>query len=206
MLAFFPLYVLGLLGFPRRTLSYTDPVFLPYMLIAGVGACFILAGYASLLIQLVVSVRQRDQNRVPAGDPWDGRSLEWSVSAPPPEYNFAFLPQVTSRDAFTAAKESGHAYRRPDKFEDIEMPKNSAMGMILCVTGALIAFGLTWRIWWLVILAGLAAFAAIIGRGFVRDTKKIIPAERGRRASSSLAERRGRSPPSFARRGSRAGE
>ena len=176
MLAFFPLYVLGLLGFPRRTLSYTDPVFLPYMLIAGVGACFILAGYASLLIQLLVSVRQRDQNRVPAGDPWDGRSLEWSVSAPPPEYNFAFLPRVTSRDAFTAAKESGHAYRRPDKFEDIEMPKNSAMGMILCVTGALIAFGLTWRIWWLVILAGLAAFAAIIGRGFVRDTKKIIPA------------------------------
>ncbi len=177
MMAFFPLYALGLLGFPRRTLAYTDPAYLPYMLIAGFGACVILAAFASLLVQLLVSIRDRNLNRVPAGDPWDGRSLEWSISAPPPEYNFAFLPKVTSRDAFTVAKESGAAYRMPDKFEDIEMPKNSALGIILCVTGALIAFGLVWRIWWLVVVAGLVAFSAILGRGFVRDTKRIIPAE-----------------------------
>jgi cytochrome o ubiquinol oxidase subunit I len=176
MLAFMPLYALGLLGFPRRTLFYTDTIYLPYMLIAGFGACVILAGFASLLIQLVVSILERDQARVPAGDPWDGRSLEWSISAPPPEYNFAFLPRVTSRDAFTALKDSGRAYRMPDRFEDIEMDKNSAMGIILCVTGALMAFCLTWRIWWLLVIAGLFALSAIIGRGFVRDTKKIIPA------------------------------
>ena len=56
------------------------------------------------------------------------------------------------------------------------MDKNSALGFILCVTGFLMAFCLTWRIWWLLVVAGLFALAAIIGRGFVRDTKKIIPA------------------------------
>ena len=176
ILAFFPLYALGLLGFPRRTLSYTDPVYLPYMLVAGAGAAFILAAFAALVIQLYVSVLEREQNRVPAGDPWDGRILEWSVSAPPPEYNFAVLPRVTALDDFLVAKETGRAYRMPEKFEDIEVPKNSALGMALCVTGALMAFALVWHIWWLLVVGGVGAFSAIVGRGFVRAATRIIPA------------------------------
>ena len=70
----------------------------------------------------------------------------------------------------------------PKEFFDIKMPKNSAMGMILCVTSGLIAFGLVWYLWWLVVAAALAAFAAIVGRGFARDTKKIIPASEVERA------------------------
>ena len=180
--AFFPLYALGFLGFPRRTVSYIDPTYLPFMIVAFVGAGLVVLALGALFVQLWVSVRNREENRVPAGDPWDGRSIEWATSAPPPEYNFSLLPHVTGRDAFMRAKQSGNAYRHPTEFFDIKMPKNSAMGMILCVTSGLVAFGLVWYLWWLVVAAGLAAFAAIVGRGFARDTKKIIPASEVERA------------------------
>ena len=176
MLVFFPLYAAGLLGFPRRTLSYAEPIYLPYMIVSLIGAGIILAALGSLVVQLIVSVRNREAYRVAAGDPWDGRSLEWATPAPPPEYNFSVIPKVTARDPFMRAKESGVAYQIPKQFADIKMPKNSAMGMILCVAGALIAFGLVWYMWWLVVAATLAAVTAIIGRGFARDTEKIIPA------------------------------
>jgi cytochrome o ubiquinol oxidase subunit I len=176
VLAFFPLYAVGLLGYPRRTLDFFDPVYLPYMVVALIGAVTILGGLAGLVIQLAVSIRRRDEYAVPAGDPWDGRSLEWSTPAPPPEYNFPVLPVVSGRDAFTAAKEAGTAYRAPAKFADIEMPRNSAMGMIVCVCGFFAAFGLVWYIWWMVVAAALAIVGALIGRGFARDTERIIPA------------------------------
>ena len=176
MLAFFPLYALGLLGYPRRSLGYFDPIYTPYMEVAFAGAWVILAAFACLFIQLFVSVRRRREYAVPAGDPWDGRSLEWSLPAPPPEYNFSVLPQVTGRDAFTRQKEDGTAYQLPKKFSDIEMPKNSAMGMITCVGGFLMAFALVWHMWWLLILGSIGVIGAMIGRGFARDTEKIIPA------------------------------
>jgi cytochrome o ubiquinol oxidase subunit I len=176
MLAFFPLYAVGLLGYPRRTLDFFDPVYVPYMLIALGGALTILAGLVGLVIQLGVSIRRRERYAVPAGDPWDGRSLEWSLPSPPPEYNFSVLPVVRGRDAFTGAKEDGTAYRPPEKFHDIEMPKNSAMGMIVCVCGFFAAFGLVWYIWWMVVAAALGIVGAMVGRGFARDTERVIPA------------------------------
>jgi cytochrome o ubiquinol oxidase subunit I len=176
VLAFFPLYGLGLLGYPRRHLGYFDPIFRPYMIVALIGAVIVLIALVSLFIQLVVSVRRRAEYAVPAGDPWDGRSLEWSIAAPPPAYNFAVLPEVTSIDTFAHAKETGTAYRAPQKYDDIVMPKNSAMGMIVCVSGAVIAFGLVWYMWWLAALGVLVAFAAAIGRGFARDVEFIVPA------------------------------
>jgi cytochrome o ubiquinol oxidase subunit 1 len=87
----------------------------------------ILAALAALLMQLWASVKHRDENRVFVGDPWDGRSLEWAISAPPPEYNFAIIPVVKGRDAFIISKEDGSAYQRPDTYLDIELPKNSAV-------------------------------------------------------------------------------
>ena len=176
ILAFFPLYGIGFLAYPRRTLGFFDPIFLPFMIIALIGALIVLIAMLCLVIQLWVSVRRRKEYAVPAGDPWDGRSLEWATPAPPPEYNFAVLPKVTSRDAFTHAKETGTAYGVPPEFDDIRMPKNSAMGMIVCVSGAFIAFGLVWYMWWLAAAGLLVAVTAAIGRGFVRDTERIIPA------------------------------
>ncbi len=176
MLAFFPLYALGLMGLPRRSVAYAQPAYVPLELVAFVGALLIVCALGALMIQLWVSILHRDENRVFAGDPWDGRSLEWSVSAPPPEYNFPVLPVVNDRDAFTAAKEFGVAYQQPDEYVDIRLPRNSAMGPVLGATGFAIAFGLTWHIWWLVIVAAIVTLGAIIGRGFARDTTRTVPA------------------------------
>jgi cytochrome o ubiquinol oxidase subunit I len=176
LLAFFPLYGLGLLGYPRRGFAYFDPIYQPFMIAALVGAVIVLLALASLVVQLVVSIRDREQNRVAAGDPWDGRSLEWATPAPPPPYNFFVLPVVDGRDTFMRAKERGTAYRAPQNFADIEVPKNSAMGMIVCVGGALIAFGLVWHMWWLAVAALLGVVVAVFARGFARDTERIIPA------------------------------
>ena len=111
-------------------MAYFDPVYVPYMAVALVGAVCVIGALASLIVQLVVSIRQREELRVPAGDPWDGRSLEWATPAPPPEYNFPVIPEVTARDAFTVAKSNGVAYQQPEGYADIAMPKNSAMGMV----------------------------------------------------------------------------
>ncbi|HLI17147.1 MAG TPA: cbb3-type cytochrome c oxidase subunit I [Rhodanobacteraceae bacterium] len=176
MLAFFPLYALGIMGLPRRTVAYAQPAYVPLEMAAFGGALLIGVALLSLLIQLVVSYLHRDENRVPVGDPWDGRSLEWACAAPPPEYNFPVIPMVSDRDAFTAAKAFGTAYLPPAEYVDITLPKNAAMGPVIGALGFAIAFGLVWHIWWLVCLATLGAFATMIVRGFARDTTKTIPA------------------------------
>jgi cytochrome o ubiquinol oxidase subunit 1 len=179
--AFFPLYALGIMGLPRRTVAYAEARYVPLEWVALLGALLLLAALLALLWQLWVSIRDRDANRVFVGDPWDGRSLEWSNAAPPPEYNFAVIPQVDGRDAFAKAKENGDAYLWPDTFLDIELPKNSAMGPLIAATGFSLAFGLVWHLWWLVVLSVLAAISAMIVRGFARDTTRIVSAQDIRR-------------------------
>jgi cytochrome o ubiquinol oxidase subunit 1 len=180
MLAFFPLYALGLMGLPRRSVAYTEPSYVPLEIAAFLGAILLTVALVTLVVQLWVSIKHRDDNRVFAGDPWDGRSLEWSVSAPPPEYNFAVIPVVTGRDAFTIAKEAGKAYQLPDTYADIEVPKNSAMGPVLGAIGFALAFGLVWHIWWMVILFFVAAVVTMIVHGFARGTTRIVPAQQVR--------------------------
>ncbi|GHB21193.1 cbb3-type cytochrome c oxidase subunit I [Salinicola rhizosphaerae] len=190
MMAFFPLYALGVLGMPRRSAAFFEPTYLPWTLIAGIGAIVILVAMLFLLLQLWVSVRDRELNRVPGGDPWDGRSLEWSVSSPPPEYNFPVIPEIHGRDAYMRQKESGGgAHPRPDDYTDITMPANTAMGAIIGMTGFLMAFGLTWYEWWLVMAAGGATLVALVARGFTRQrTRTITAAEVHRQHDTWLRE------------------
>ncbi|MEO7050222.1 MAG: cbb3-type cytochrome c oxidase subunit I [Rhodanobacter sp.] len=177
MLAFFPLYVLGIMGLPRRTVAYSESAYVPLEIVAFVGAVVLVVALLALVWQLWVSIRDRDENRVFAGDPWDGRSLEWANSAPPPEYNFAVIPVVKGRDAFTTAKEEGTAFRPPLVYADIDLPKNSAMGPAVAAIGFALAFGLVWHIWWLVIVSFVAAIASMIIRGFARNTTRIVSAD-----------------------------
>jgi len=176
-LAFMPLYVLGAAGVARRTQGMFDPIFGPWLYVAGVGALTLLAALGALFIQLSVSIRERDVNRVLAGDPWDGRGLEWSTSAPPPEYNFAVIPRVHGRDPFFDAKRNDDRYTPPATYRDIELPKNSMTGPVIGAVGAATAFGLVWHMWWLVIIGVLTIIAAVIARSFARDVHKIIPAD-----------------------------
>ncbi len=181
-LAFMPLYALGLSGMARRTAEIYEPSFRPWLYVAGVGAFVLLAALASLFAQLWVSVRDRGLNRVTAGDPWDGRSLEWSVSAPPPEWNFAVIPTVHRRDVWHDRKRAGDPYRSPEDYQDIELPRNSATGAVIGVAGALAGFGLTWHIRWLAVLGAAVVVAAVIARSFARNLHRTIPADEVRRS------------------------
>ena len=175
-LAFMPLYVLGLAGLARRTQEIFEPDFRPWLLVALLGAFLLLAGLATLFVQLFVSVRQREALRVPVGDPWGARSLEWSVAAPPPEYNFATIPHAGHRDAWHWRKIKGGAYKPADHYRDIAMPRNSAVGPVIGLAGAVCAFGLVWHIWWLAALGLAVTWGAVVARSFARRTHKVIRA------------------------------
>ncbi len=195
ILAFMPLYALGALGMPRRTVEYFNPEYLPYTIVAAIGAVIILGALASLLIQLVVSVRHRHDLGVYAGDPWNGRTLEWSIACPAPEYNFAVIPTVTDRDAFFEAKANGSAYPRPLAYLDIEMPRNSSVGVVLGVTGTVIGFALVWYIWWLAALGLIVVIGTAIARGFVRNSTRIITAAEVRRQEEAWLSTVALTPP-----------
>ncbi|MCX7285552.1 MAG: cbb3-type cytochrome c oxidase subunit I [Novosphingobium sp.] len=194
-LAFMPLYVLGAAGMARRSSEVLEPAFRPWLLVAGAGALVLAAALAALFVQLWVSVRHRRANVVPAGDPWDGRALEWSVSAPPPEYNFAVLPHVAGRDPFHDAKRKGTAYAEPVRYAPIEMPRNSAVGPILGALGGWAAFALVWQIWWLAAATVIGMIATVIARSFVRDVERTIPAETVARIERDWHETLARSAP-----------
>ena len=176
-LAFMPLYPLGLMGAMRRTPEWGEAALRPWFALALAGAALMLAGLASLGQQLRVSLRARARLAVPAGDPWDGRSLEWSLPAPPPDYNFAVLPKVTGRDAFWQAKRAGRAYAPPEAgYEDIELPANSPVAPLVGICAALTGFALVWQIWWLAVAGLCAGWAVVALRSFARDTTRVIPA------------------------------
>ena len=176
-LAFMPLYVLGASGMARRTQAIFEPAFRPWLLVAALGALILLTALVSLFVQLWVSIRDRDANRVFAGNPWDGRGLEWSTSAPPPEYNFAVVPHVHNRDPFYDDLRKGDPYRAPDHYQDIVVPRNSMTGPLVGAFGTALAFALVWHIWWLAIVGLSAIVATVIVRSFARDTERTIRAD-----------------------------
>ncbi|CAN7433162.1 cytochrome o ubiquinol oxidase subunit I [Variovorax sp. LjRoot84] len=155
--AFMPLYVLGLMGVTRRVSHFEDSSLQIWFQIAAFGAFLIALGILSFLIQLVVSFRKRESLRDTTGDPWSGRTLEWSTSSPPPAYNFAFTPRIHDNDAWWDMKQRG--YERPlEGFTPIHMPKNTAAGFVLAMLSAAMGFALIWHMW---LLAGVS-FAALL--------------------------------------------
>jgi len=176
LLAFVPLYVLGFMGMPRRMAFYANPAWHPYLLVAALGVAVISLGILFQVIQLLVSIRERRSLADPTGDPWDGRTLEWMTSSPPAVYNFAKIPVVDEIDAFMEMKEKGTAHSRPDKYNDIEMPKNAAHGLILGGLAFVLGFSLVWHVWWLAILAALGMLVTVIARSMDDDIHYVIPA------------------------------
>ncbi|MFJ2989610.1 cytochrome o ubiquinol oxidase subunit I [Collimonas sp. NPDC087041] len=174
--AFMPLYVLGLMGVTRRMSHFEDPSLQIWFIIAAFGAVLIALGIASFLVQLVVSFRRRHELRDTTGDPWGGRTLEWSTSSPPPDYNFAFTPVVHDNDAWTDMKNNN--YVRPQQgFTDIHMPKNTAAGFIIAGLSAAVGFALIWQMWLLAGLGFVAMVAAVIIHTFNYNRDYHIPAD-----------------------------
>ena len=175
--AFIPLYMVGLMGLPRRSPAFDDPSYIPYMVVTMFGAVCIFVALCALIGSFVVSIRQRDSLGVPGGDPWDGRTLEWYSPSPVPKWNFAFIPTVYSADAFTKEKEEGNAYTvNCDSYKDIKLSPTSWIGLSIIVFGTLFGFAMVFWMWWLAILCLLALIAHAIGLGFVSDKSETVPA------------------------------
>jgi cytochrome o ubiquinol oxidase subunit I len=178
-LAFGPLYVVGLLGMTRRMQHYDVAAWHPWILVAGIGAVVILTGIALQVIQLVVSIRNREALRDRTGDPWDGRSLEWATASPPPSFNFAILPRVTSLDAYWDMKQRARQSPATSEpaYESIEMPRNSPTGFVCAFFATIMGFALIWHIWWLVIAGAVGAYATFVVFAWRDQDEYVIPAE-----------------------------
>jgi len=160
-LAFMPLYVLGLMGMTRRMQHYDVLSWQPWLLLAAVGAVVILAGIVCTIVQLVVSIRDRAQHRDVTGDPWSGRTLEWSTASPPPAWNFAVLPRVAERDTYWNRKQRAHATPDQPRSTSQSKPEEQRDRIRQCV--------LCGRHWLLTDLAHLVdGRSGSVGR--VRDT------------------------------------
>ncbi|MBV9576845.1 MAG: cytochrome o ubiquinol oxidase subunit I [Gammaproteobacteria bacterium] len=179
--AFMPAYVLGLNGFMRRVNHYTNLLYQPYLVAAAVGMVLILIGILLQIGQLIISIKNRHALRDHTGDPWNGRTLEWSVASPAPIYNFANLPTVTDRDAFWVYKEhhlaEGHVHPKELHYHAIHMPKNTPAGFIIAMFAGLAGFALIWHMWIPGIIGVVGIIATMVARTFSTNIDYYIDAE-----------------------------
>ncbi|MED5389448.1 MAG: cytochrome o ubiquinol oxidase subunit I [Pseudomonadota bacterium] len=174
--AFMPLYVLGLMGVTRRVSHFEDQSLQIWFQIAAFGAVLIAVGIAAFAIQLIVSFRRREALVDKTGDPWDGRTLEWSTSSPPPPYNFAFTPRVHDLDAWWQMKQ--HGFKRPESgFIPIHMPKGTWAGIVLSAISVACGFALIWHMWLAAAVSFVVLVATAIYHTFNYDRDYYIPAE-----------------------------
>lgn len=177
MVAFLPLYALGFMGATRRMDHYSDPSWQWLFIVASVGVVIILFGTFLQLLQLGYSIWKRHSLRDTTGDPWNGRTLEWSVPSPAPHYNFAIQPVVSHRDEWWHNKQTKTQFK-PSKqdIKDIVLPKNTPYGMLIAASSFLLAFGFVWHIWWLVLVGLFAAITLTIIKTNQHDDEYVLRA------------------------------
>lgn len=153
---FQPMMVLGLLGMPRRVASYPEGMgWGLWNMTATIGAFLIAVSVLVFIYNLVVSLRRKERADA---DPWDGRTLEWSIPSPVPVYNFAQIPQVRAVDDFWhrkyvenergepvpvvagGAQEAGVEEHGAEE-HGIHLPSPSYWPLIAALGPAIIAFG-----------------------------------------------------------------
>ncbi len=171
--AFIPLYLLGFMGATRRLDHYTSETgWQPLFVTSLIGFVIICCALLIQLYQIYISFKEKK----PAGnDPWNGRTLEWSTTSPPPFYNFAKIPNVSVREQFWVWKKEG---KMPEKkYETFEMPKNTGMGIYISGFAFLFGFGIVWHIYWLIFLAIFGAVTCLIILSFDENTEYEIEAD-----------------------------
>lgn len=173
-LAFIPLYILGLMGATRRLDHYTNTTWQPLFIVSTVGFLVLLAGALVQIVQVVVSIRQRQLNRDTTGDPWNGRTLEWATTSPPPFYNFAIIPRVQGRDALWSLKQT--RYAAPKQYENITLPKNTPFGIYIAAGAFVFGFAMVWHIFLLAAVALIAMVVCVVIRTFDEETEYVLPA------------------------------
>jgi len=180
-LAFMPLYVVGLMGMTRRLQHYDVLSWQPWLLVAEAGAVVIFAGIICQIIQLVTSIRHREELRDTTGDPWNGRTLEWATASPPPAWNYALLPQISSIDAYWLKKQRALAHQaqpaQEREYAPIEVPRNSAAGFSTAFFAVMSGFALIWHIWWMAAIGVFGIFLTMLVFAFREQEEIKIPAE-----------------------------
>ncbi len=174
-LTFFIQHFLGLMGMPRRYFTYLPGQGLETgNLISSVGAALMGLGTIVLLINIVkTTVSGKKVQR----DPWDGRTLEWSLPIPTPEYNFKQLPFVRGIDTLWIEKMEGKKEVTPaEPVGDIHMPNSSflpftiSLGLFIAAFGAMYMEGGKEKLWLLVAIIGLAiTFGSMLLRSIIDD-------------------------------------
>ncbi len=176
LVAFLPLYALGLMGVTRRLNHYNVPEWQPLFILAAFGAMLIMIGFTAQLVQLYVSIKHRKHLQDLTGDPWDGRTLEWSTTSPPPFYNFALTPLVTSVDAFWEQKH--HNGPQPSgSYEPIHMPANTPIGFYIGSLSFLLGFAMVWYMFWLAVVCIVGILGCLIYRFFDTHVDYMVPVE-----------------------------
>jgi len=143
--AFFPQHYLGAMGMPRRIYTYPASTgWGPWNLLSTVGAFGIGLGILLFIVDAARSLRSGP--RAPA-DPWDGRTLEWRTSSPPPPHDFDTIPPVYGRDTFWREKHGDAQGRKPAPLppapdpHGIHLPAPSHWPIVVAVGAGLAAVG-----------------------------------------------------------------
>ena len=176
-LTFGPMHILGLQGMPRRMQTYDSTMgFGFWNMVATVGSFILGVGTILILVNAVVSKKQWQKAGSPdvGADPWDGRTLEWSVQSPTPEHNFDVSPEVTSLDDFWHRKyieddagkirrvATGEELAQPGNGAGVHLPAPSYWPFVLAVALPIVGYGLIFSLW-LTIPGGLLVIAAMYG-------------------------------------------
>ncbi|WP_440979980.1 cytochrome o ubiquinol oxidase subunit I [Sphingomonas pseudosanguinis] len=174
--AFTPLYILGFMGVTRRLHHFEDPSLQPLFIVALFGALMIAGGIGAFLVQIGVSIWKKEELRDVTGDPWDGRTLEWATSSPPPQYNFAFTPVIHELDAWYDMKDK-KAQAPVEGYRPIHMPKNTGTGVIIAALSTAAGFGMIWYMWWLAAFGLIGVIVVAIWHTFNYDRDYYIPVD-----------------------------
>ncbi|MCF8566756.1 cytochrome aa3 quinol oxidase subunit I [Alicyclobacillus tolerans] len=185
---FIPQYLLGLMGMTRRIYVYpTGMGWSALNLISTIGAYMMAIGFVLIVADVVYSIRfgVRDVT----GDPWDGRTLEWSLPSPAPHYNFARIPVIKARDAWWYEKEQakkGVKEQDLEPLQPIHMPLNSGRPFILGVLFFLVGFGFVFN-WYVLAALGLfGVLIALLRRSLEYNTDYFIPVDEVKRTEMAF--------------------
>ena len=191
-LTFFIQHFLGLMGMPRRYWVFLHDQGLDLgNMISSIGAFLMGIGGVLFVINIIYTAAKGE--KAPA-DPWDGRTLEWSVSSPPPYYNFEQLPLVRGLDPLWLEKMEGDGKIPPgEPLDDVHMPKGSIlpflMGLGFFIAGLGFIYQVDNKLWYLALYGGMAfSIACMIIRSVKDDYGYYVPKEELQKALEGEAK------------------
>jgi cytochrome aa3-600 menaquinol oxidase subunit I len=185
-LCFMPQYALGLMGMTRRLYTYGwDKGWFEMNLVSTIGAVIMGAAFLVQIWDIAHSIKH--MKRDTTGDPWNARTLEWSIPSPAPFYNFAVMPQVTSQDDWHERKlriEQGLEKPGKVELEPIHMPKNSGIPIVMSMFWFFVGFGLIFDWLWMAVPGFIGVLACMVVHSFNHDTDYYVTVEEIKRTEA----------------------